>query len=54
MSESPVVGIGLSMGGTIVFLAATKRPDLFCDVILLEPVLWGAGRRFVMRAMKRI
>ena len=53
-SDSPVVGIGHSMGGTIVFLAATKRPDLFSDVILLEPVLWGAGRRFVMRAMKRI
>ena len=53
-SKIPVVGIGHSMGGSIVFLAATKRPDLFSDVILLEPVLWGAGRRFVMRVMKKM
>lgn len=53
-SSSPVVGVGHSMGGTIVFLAATKRPDLFLDVILLEPVLWGAGRMLILQAFKSI
>lgn len=53
-SSKPVVGIGHSMGGTIVFLAANKRPELFDDIILLEPVLWGAGRRLIVRSMKKI
>ncbi|MCG8670510.1 MAG: alpha/beta hydrolase [Pseudomonadales bacterium] len=52
--SSPVVGIGHSMGGTIVYLAAVKRPDLFKDIILLEPVLWGATRRRIVRALRYI
>ncbi len=37
--NSPVVGIGHSSGATATYLAATKRPDLFSNLILIEPIV---------------
>ena len=34
-----VIGVGHSFGGTITLKAATKRPDLFERIILLDPVI---------------
>lgn len=35
--NSPVIGIGHSMGATSTIFAAAKRPDLFSQIILIEP-----------------
>ena len=38
--NGPLIGIGHSMGGVITLLAAVKYPDLFSEIILLDPVLF--------------
>ena len=48
-NEGPVVGIGHSMGAVTTCFAASKRPDLFSALILIDPVfvptsLWLAAR----------
>ncbi len=40
-ATEPVIGMGHSMGGTISMLAASRRPDLFRGLILIDPV-WGS------------
>ncbi len=37
-TDTPVVGIGHSLGGVVTLLAAVRRPDLFASIILLDPV----------------
>ncbi|NMP32586.1 alpha/beta hydrolase [Thalassotalea sp. M1531] len=37
--KHPVIGIGHSMGATTTLLAAIKRPDLFCKLVLIEPAM---------------
>lgn len=52
--QSPVVGIGHSLGGMLSFLLAQKRPDLYSHLILLDPpiingwqnVIWWLSKRF--------
>ena len=39
-SDGPMIGIGHSMGGVLTLLAAAKYPDLFSEIILLDPVLF--------------
>ncbi|MEM7405367.1 MAG: alpha/beta hydrolase [Pseudomonadota bacterium] len=52
--QSPVVGVGHSMGGMIMSCVAGKRADLFDALMLLDPVVWwpemhdaggGTGRK---------
>lgn len=38
-ATKPVIGIGHSFGGTITLKAAVKRPDLFKEIVLMDPVL---------------
>ncbi len=38
-SQSPVIGLGHSLGGVLTYMAALKRPDLFTRIILLDPPL---------------
>lgn len=40
LQDKPVIGIGHSMGGTATLFAAHKRPDLFSQLIMLDPVLF--------------
>lgn len=39
--DGPLIGIGHSMGGVLTLLAAAKYPDLFSEIILLDPVLFN-------------
>lgn len=39
-NDGPLIGIGHSMGGVLTLLAAAKYPDLFSEIILLDPVLF--------------
>jgi pimeloyl-ACP methyl ester carboxylesterase len=35
--QSPVIGMGHSLGGTVTLLAAIKRPELFSKLVIIEP-----------------
>lgn len=39
-TDGPLIGIGHSMGAVLTLLAAAKYPDLFSEIILLDPVLF--------------
>ena len=53
-ASKPVIGIGHSLGATLTFMAAYKRPDLFCKIILLDPPLLVGLDAFMYSLMKRI
>jgi len=38
-NKGPVVGIGHSFGGALTLIAASRNPDLFSRIILLDPVM---------------
>ncbi|PCJ50600.1 MAG: hypothetical protein COA74_02165 [Gammaproteobacteria bacterium] len=50
--KDPVIGIGHSSGAAATLLAAAKRPDLFAQVILLDPIIFGRKKRFGIRLLK--
>ena len=50
--KEPVIGIGHSLGAVVTFWAAKHRPDLFRQVILMEPPLFGWKMRAMMGGMR--
>ncbi|MDX1905537.1 MAG: alpha/beta hydrolase [Bacteroidia bacterium] len=48
----PVIGIGHSLGGILTLLAASRRPELFRQVILLDPPILGRDLRLLIRLMR--
>lgn len=46
--QHPVVGIGHSFGGVGTFFAAQKRPELFSQIMLLDPPFFGWQRRWLV------
>ena len=48
-SPNGVIGVGHSLGGVMTLLAAAKRPDLFKQIILIEPVIFPT-RTFIQAA----
>ena len=49
MAPKGVIGVGHSLGAVTTLLAAIKRPDLFKQILLIEPVMFPT-RMFVMFA----
>ena len=49
VSPNGVIGVGHSLGAVSTLLAAIKRPDLFKQILLVEPVMFPT-RMFVMFA----
>jgi pimeloyl-ACP methyl ester carboxylesterase len=39
-SPDGVIGVGHSLGGVMTLIAAAKRPDLFKQIILIEPMMF--------------
>ncbi|QEL55324.1 alpha/beta fold hydrolase [Chromobacterium paludis] len=50
----PVVGVGHSLGGFLMFYASRKRPDLFRAVVILDSPLMGPRRSFGIWLAKRL
>lgn len=50
----PVVGMGHSAGGVVTLIAASKRPELFSKLILLDPVLFSKRKRLVIELFRQI
>lgn len=48
--DSPIVGIGHSQGATATAIAAAKRPELFSELYLIEPVTFTKSQTLMMNA----
>lgn len=53
-ADEPVVGVGHSLGSILTFMTASRRPDLFRGVMMLDPpLLWGS-LAWLAKIMKRL
>jgi pimeloyl-ACP methyl ester carboxylesterase len=50
----PVIGIGHSMGGVLMFMAASLEPQLFSRIILLDSPIIGPVRSYLLKTAKRL
>jgi pimeloyl-ACP methyl ester carboxylesterase len=53
-NRAPVVGIGHSSGGAATLLAAAERPELFEQIILIDPVTLGGSKRIAIELSKKV
>lgn len=53
LHHEPIVAIGHSMGGVLIFLAAQQRPELFKHLILLDPPLLDTMASIMIGLAKR-
>jgi len=54
-AEEPVVGVGHSFGGILTFMAAYHRPELFREIIMLDPPLaYGRLAAFLLFLAKKL
>ncbi len=53
-SGEPVLGVGHSLGGLLMAMAALKRPERFYGVIMLDPPLLLGVDTWAMKAAKRL
>ena len=51
--DGPVVGIGHSQGATATAIAAAKRPDLFSQLYLIEPVTFTRFQALLYKLIPR-
>ena len=49
--DGPLIGIGHSMGGVLTLFASRKYPDLFSEIILLDPVLFPTEMLIAQQVM---
>ncbi len=49
--QSPIIGIGHSMGASCTILAAAKRPDLFSKLVLIEPATISVALCMLIRLL---
>lgn len=52
-TDTPLLGVGHSLGGTLMAMAADKQPERFCGVIMLDPPLMLGKDAWAMKAAKR-
>ncbi|GEN29061.1 hydrolase [Halovibrio variabilis] len=52
-SDTPLLGVGHSLGGTLMAMAADRQPERFCGVIMLDPPLMLGTDAWAMKAAKR-
>jgi pimeloyl-ACP methyl ester carboxylesterase len=52
--QEPVIGLGHSLGGGLLYLAAMQRPDLFKAVLALDSPMYGFLKSFAIWVAKRL
>lgn len=52
-SDTPILGVGHSLGGTLMAMAADRQPERFRGVIMLDPPLMLGPDAWAMKAAKR-
>lgn len=53
-TDEPVIGLGHSFGATLTLIASQQRPDLFKQVILMDPPLFLNYKRHFIRVAKAL
>jgi len=53
-NDEPVIGIGHSSGAAATLLAAAERPELFDQVILIDPVTLSSQKRFAIELSRKV
>lgn len=53
-SQKPVIGVGHSFGATLTLIASQQRPDLFKQVILMDPPLFLSYKKHFIRIAKAL
>ena len=48
----PVIGVGHSFGGVLTLLAAAKNPELFKNIILLDPPMFSPIKSTVIKILR--
>ena len=51
--HAPIVGLGHSMGGVLMFMAACLQPQLFRQIVLLDSPVPGLWRSWFLKMVKR-
>ncbi len=51
---NPIIGVGHSIGGTLILYSAIQRPNLFSKIFLLDPVLQPLSYHYGWRIAKKI
>ena len=51
--DAPIIGIGHSQGATATAIAAAKRPDLFSQLYLIEPVTFTKAQTLLYNLLPR-
>ncbi|MBB3143278.1 alpha/beta fold hydrolase [Halomonas organivorans] len=52
--DTPVIGVGHSMGGVLMAMAAEQSPERFRGVVMLDPPLMLGFDALAMKAIKRL
>ena len=52
--QHPLIGIGHSSGAAATLLAAAKCPELFEQIILIDPVTLGSKKRFAIDLARKL
>lgn len=52
-SKQPIIGVGHSAGAVVTLMAASKRPELFSHVVILDPPLFSRRKRYVIGVMRK-
>ncbi len=53
-AKEPVIGIGHSFGATLTLIASQQRPELFKQVILMDPPLFLSYKKHFIRVAKAL
>lgn len=53
-ANEPVIGMGHSFGATLTLIASQQRPELFKQVILMDPPLFLSYKRHFIRVAKAL
>ncbi len=52
--RQPVIGVGHSLGGGLLYMAALQRPDLFTAIVALDSPLYGMVKSGLIWLAKRL
>ena len=50
--DEPVIGVGHSFGGVLTLLAAAKNPELFKNIVLLDPPIFSPIKSTVIKILR--